>query len=142
MNGHRHRAAILGIVASLTLVVSGCAKPSGTHEGIVVFDDGAPVQSGSVEFRSLADSSRYASRIASDGSFALTDQDGEFGCPPGDYEVVVVQIVLTEDLAAEDHEHGQTVPRRYADYYTSGLRATNPEESDVPIRITLEIGAP
>ncbi|EMI20679.1 hypothetical protein RMSM_02397 [Rhodopirellula maiorica SM1] len=102
------------------------------------FSDNSPVQSGSVEFRSLADGSRYASRIAGDGSFTLTNLDGDVGCPPGDYEVVVVQIVLTEDLAAETHQHGRTVPRRYADYYTSGLRATNPEDSDTLLTITLD----
>ncbi|TWT84560.1 hypothetical protein CA13_60400 [Planctomycetes bacterium CA13] len=129
---------MLGLVTLLAVLVSGCAKPSGSHKGIVLFDDGTSVQSGSVEFRSLADGSRYASRIAADGSFALTDQDGEIVCPPGEYEVVVVQIVLTEDLAAEAHEHGRTVPRRYADYYTSGLRVTTPQQSDSPIRVTLE----
>ncbi|MGB7329091.1 MAG: carboxypeptidase regulatory-like domain-containing protein [Rubripirellula sp.] len=128
------------MVASLAFLLCGCSNPAGNHDGVVAFDDGTPVQSGSIEFRSLADGSRYASRIASDGSFSLTDQDGEPACPPGDYEVVVVQIVVTEDLAAEDHQHGRTVPRRYADYYTSGLRATNAEnfDSDSPIRITLE----
>ncbi|KAA1261904.1 hypothetical protein LF1_44650 [Rubripirellula obstinata] len=129
---------IFGIAIALTILVSGCGSPVGTYEGRVLFDDGSPVQSGSVEFRSLADGSRYASRIAADGKFALTDQDGDVGCPPGDYEVVVVQIVLTEDLAAEAHDHGHTVPRRYADYYTSGLRVTNAKDSELPLSITLE----
>jgi hypothetical protein len=40
-------------------------------------------------------------------------------------------------LAADDHEHGRTVPRRYADYYTSGLRTTKPENVTTPITITL-----
>jgi hypothetical protein len=105
----------LTCIALLGVLASGCGQQSGVHNGFVRFSDGAPVQSGSVEFRSLGDGSRYASRIATDGSFRLTDQEGDFGCPPGDYEVVVVQIVLTEDLAAEDHDHGRTVPRRYAD---------------------------
>ena len=134
--------ALLGTVAFVAFWVSGCSKTSDNYKGMVVFEDGAPVESGSVEFRSLADGSRYASRIASNGSFALTNQEGALGCPPGDYEVVVVQIVLTEDLAAEDHDHGQTVPRRYADYYTSGLRVNNPEQSGSLLRITLEASDP
>ncbi|MGB7343437.1 MAG: carboxypeptidase regulatory-like domain-containing protein [Pirellulaceae bacterium] len=138
MTGRPIHNVILGVAALLACTIGGCAKPTSTHEGNVLFDDGTPVQSGSVEFRSLADGSLYASRIAPDGSFKLTNQDGDAGCPPGDYEVVVVQIVLTEDLAAEDHEHGRTVPRRYADYYTSGLRATSAAKSDTPLRITLE----
>ncbi|WP_372717075.1 carboxypeptidase regulatory-like domain-containing protein [Novipirellula sp.] len=120
------------------MLLTGCGSSSGSYQGTVQFDDGSPVQSGSVEFRSLADGSRYASRIATDGSFSLADQEGRLGCPPGDYEVVVVQIVLTEDLAAEAHEHGRTVPRRFADYYTSGLRVTNDADSTSPLRITLQ----
>ncbi|MFK8110653.1 MAG: carboxypeptidase-like regulatory domain-containing protein [Rubripirellula sp.] len=133
------RSIALGCLTILILLISGCSKPIGSSKGIVRFDDGSPVQSGSIEFRSLADGSRYASRIASDGSFTLTDQDAQVRCPPGDYEVVVVQIVLTEDLAAEAHDHGHTVPRRYADYYTSGLRVTKPEKSDSPLQITLDL---
>ena len=105
--------------------------------GIVRFDDGQPVQSGSVEFRSLGDGLRFAGKISGDGSFELQDQDGTRSFPPGDYEVVVVQIVLTEDLAAESHQHGRTVPRQYADYYTSGLRVSNPADRTDPIVVQL-----
>lgn len=126
---------------ALTLLVSiGCTGATHSGSGVVQFDDRQPVQSGSIELRSLADGLRYASRIAGDGSFTLADQDGVVGCPPGDYEVVIVQIVLTEDLAAADHQHGRTVPRRYADYYTSGLRTTKADD-DALIRIVLETDA-
>ena len=30
--------------------------------------------------------------------------------------------MLTEDLALEAHTHGNTVPRRYADYYTRDIK--------------------
>ncbi len=138
MNCTRVRSIGFASLALFSLLLTGCGSSSGSYQGTVQFDDGSPVQSGSVEFRSLADGSRYASRIATDGSFSLADQEGRLGCPPGDYEVVVVQIVLTEDLAAEAHEHGRTVPRRFADYYTSGLRVTNDADSTSPLRITLQ----
>lgn len=124
-------------IALMSLLI-GCGDGGATSNGFVRFDDGQPVQSGSVEFRSIADGARYASRIGPDGSFTLTDQNGDPDCPPGEYEVVVVQIVLTEDLAAEAHEHGRTVPRRYADYYTSGLRSTKPENDSEPLLVTLQ----
>jgi hypothetical protein len=133
----RDQRVTWGIAALLLILVAGCSQIAGNYEGQVLFDDGSPVQSGSIEFRSLSDNARYASRISSDGSFKLTNQDGVLGCPPGEYEVVVVQIVLTEDLAAEDHQHGRTVPRKYADYYTSGLRATNADVPNTPIQITI-----
>ena len=103
-------------------VAIGCDSAIGPTSGRVHFSDGSPVQSGSIEFRSLDDKKRYASTISQDGTFRPEDREGNSGLPPGDYEVVVVQMVLTEDLAAELHNHGNTVPRRYADYYTSGLR--------------------
>ena len=124
------------IVASTFLSINGCGGSNDTSKGVVQFTDGEPVQSGSIEFRSLAGGLRYASRIAPNGAFTLADQKGVPRCPPGDYEVVVVQIVLTEDLAAADHTHGRTVPRRYADYYTSRLRTTKKESE--PLLIELE----
>ena len=57
--------------------------------------------------------------------------------PAGIYEVVAVKIVLTEDLAKNDHSHGHTVPRRYADYNTSGLQVTVVENQVKPIEIAI-----
>jgi len=124
----------LGII----LTVFGCARSGPPPRGIVRFDDGQPIQSGSVEFRSLDTGQRFAGRISSDGSFQLEDQNAVSAFPPGDYEVVVVQIVLTEDLAAEDHQHGRTVPRQYADYHTSNLRIVNAADRTDPIVVELK----
>ncbi len=118
--------------------MSGCGGDSLPATGIVRFSAQEPVQSGSIEFRSRLGGLRYASRIGSDGSFLLTDQDGEASFPPGEYEVVVVQIVLTEDLAADAHHHGRTVPRRYADYYTTDLHFSNAVNRTEPILIELK----
>ncbi len=117
--------------------ILGCGSQNGTAAGVIRFADGKPVQSGSVEFRSLADGSRYGGRIASDGTFTLTDKDGIMRCPPGKYEIVVVQIVLTEDLALDAHTHGGTVPRRYADYYTSDLQITKSADDTAPMVIAI-----
>lgn len=133
------RSAFLVSIAATVLLCAGCNRSSGTYRGVVKFEDGSSVRSGSIEFRSLDDGSRYASRIASAGGFQLTDQEGDFGCPPGEYEVVVVQIVWAEDLPADAHEHGHTVPRRYADYYTSDLRVVVPEQFDELLSVELEI---
>lgn len=105
--------------------------------GVVRFTDGEPVRSGSIEFRSLDNGDRFAGRITDDGRFDLYDSNARAAFPPGDYEVVVVQIVVTEHLAAELHQHGRTVPRRYADYYTSGLRVANSADRTDPITIEL-----
>ncbi|QDS89099.1 hypothetical protein EC9_32960 [Rosistilla ulvae] len=126
-------------IGCLLLVASiGCGPPIGPTSGIVRFDAGEPVRSGSIEFRRLSDKERFASRISPEGEFQPANQAGEIGLPPGSYEVVVVQIVLTEDLAKSVHAHGNTVPRRYADYYTSGLSVEVAEAQTEPIELILE----
>lgn len=135
-------STIVGVLlCCASLGVVGCGKAALPSLGKVQFTDGEPVRSGSIEFRNLSDRSSYASRIAVDGGFTLIDKDGIATLPAGDYEVVVVQIVLTEDLAAEAHEHGRTVPRRYADYYTSGLEFSSQADRKSPIMIELEFDA-
>lgn len=126
------------LLSSLCFLVNGCARPV-CNTGVVSFDDGQYVRSGSIEFRSLSDQGRFASRIDGQGGFALLNQAGEPACPPGEYEVVVVQIVLTEDLAASAHSHGRTVPRRFADYYTSGLRVSVPAQPLPALQVRLPL---
>lgn len=127
-----------GVLLLMMVLCVGCGSSLLNGKGRVRFSDGEPVQSGSIEFRSQADASRYASRIDSQGRFNLLNQDGDRGIKPGTYDVVVVQVVLTEDLALDQHSHGRTVPRRYADYYTSGLRASVAPESSELIEVILE----
>jgi len=126
------------VILLACLLVCGCSEPI-QNLGSVRFEDGQPVQAGSIEFRSLADGTRYASRINEEGGFELLDADGEAACSPGEYEVVVVQMVLTEDLAANQHSHGRTVPRRFADYYTSGLRASVSGSASDLIKVELPL---
>ncbi|MEM6471819.1 MAG: carboxypeptidase regulatory-like domain-containing protein [Planctomycetota bacterium] len=132
------RTLLLSVFACLLFSTPGCSGSTGPTTGVVRFVNGSPVRAGSIEFRRLSDSARYASRIASNGSFQPESENGTLGLPPGEYEVVVVQIVLTEDLAKVAHTHGSTVPRRYADYYTSGLRYEVKPGDQAEISISLE----
>ncbi|MCS7469475.1 carboxypeptidase regulatory-like domain-containing protein [Stieleria sp. ICT_E10.1] len=132
------RAVLFAMGALYVAMCVGCDSFVGPTSGVVRFDDGTPVSSGSIEFRRLTDKERFASRITPEGAFQPANQDGEIGLPPGPYEVVVVQIVLTEDLAKEAHSHGNTVPRRYADYYTSGLKVDIDDGQTDPVEIVLQ----
>lgn len=132
------KAILVSLFAVTFMPLVGCGGTVGPTSGTVRFVDGTPVMSGSIEFRRLADERRFASRISPEGSFEPKSRDGDVGLPPGTYEVVVVQIVLTEDLAKEAHAHGTTVPRRYADYYTSGLKVEIASDRTDPVMIVLE----
>ena len=126
------------LLLSLLACIAGCGSPTGPTSGIVRFDDGSPVRSGSIELRRRDDKERFSSRISTEGAFQPANEDGEIGLPPGSYDVVVVQIVLTEDLALEAHTHGGTVPRRYADYYTSDLEVEVADGQVEPIEIVVQ----
>ncbi|HBP83039.1 MAG TPA: hypothetical protein DD662_11070 [Planctomycetaceae bacterium] len=101
------------------------------------FQNGSCLTSGSIEFRNITDGTCFASRVNNRGVFHPTNINGKIGLPVGTYEVVIVQIVLTEDLAKRDHSHGHTVPRRYADYSTSGLQVTVIDNQTKPIEIAI-----
>jgi hypothetical protein len=127
----------LALVLCSLMFVAGCSSNQHLGNGIVRFSDGEPVKSGTVEFRGLENGDRYASRIDEQGQFQLVNGNGLATIPDGDYEVVVVQIVLTEDLALAQHQHGRTVPRRFADYYTSEIRVSVDHEQPDPIHIVI-----
>ena len=135
-----HLLPIIIIFSLLIMPLVGCGdNVIGPVQGIVEFSDGSPVTSGSIEFRNRSTGLRFNSRIDAEGSFAPESSEGDLGLPPGTYEIVVVQIVLTEDLAIEDHSHGNTVPRRYADYYTSDLEVTVREGESQPFTVVIDI---
>ena len=90
------------------MAMTGCAYSIGPTKGIVRFQDGSCLTSGSIEFRNITDGTCFASRVNNRGVFHPTNINGKIGLPVGTYEVVIVQIVLTEDLAKKDHSHGHT----------------------------------
>ena len=124
-------------VAILAATLMGCQHSVGPKVGIVRFQDGSCLTSGSIEFRNIANGMCFASRVNNRGVFHPTNINQKIGLPVGTYEVVIVQIVLTEDLAKGDHSHGHTVPRRYADYSTSGLQVTVIDNQTKPIEIAI-----
>ena len=126
------------VLLSLFSTIIGCGGPTLLPAaGTVQFDDGSPVQTGVVEFRSTDGEYRGASKISNEGAFALETLDGQSGVPAGQYDVIVVQLVITEDLSLADHNHGKPVPRKYADYFTSGLKVdVTPENaSNLVVRV-------
>lgn len=130
------------VVGSVLAITTGCGGPTTVPvRGRVEFSDGQPVQTGRIEFRAVDAEWRAMSEIGPDGSFSLAMADGVAGLPPGDYDIIVVQLIITEDLALGDHGqggHGRSVPRRFADYYTSGLRATVTDGQPNDLRVTIE----
>ena len=125
------------MLIALYLFVIGCTEYSGVASSHVCFDDGSPLTSGAIEFRNVSDSSCFTSRITRQGVFQPANLSGIIGLPSETYQVVIVQIVLTEDLAKKEHSHGHTVPRRYADYHSSDLEVTVMDHQTNSIKIII-----
>ena len=129
----------IGLVLALCISTIGCGGPTiYPVAGNVVFSDGEVVQNGKIEFRSTEGPWRAMGDLDTKGRFRLRTMEGDDGLPAGTYDVVVLQIIMTEDLSISQHNHGRPVPARYADYFTSGLRTTVSADNSEAITITIE----
>ena len=132
------RSNVLGWICGVSLFVAtvGCDGVALLPvKGRVVFSDGEPVRTGRIEYNASGSPHRAMGVIDDTGYFELMTADGEKGLPAGEYDVIVVQLVITEDLSLADHDHGRAVPIKYADYTTSDLKALvsdgNAEEQQI-----------
>jgi hypothetical protein len=109
-----------GLLA-LVVALPGCGSGRATVTGTVRYDDGSPVEAGSVVGEATVDGKLVAVQgtIRKDGSFGWGgDREGD-GALPGKYKVIVVPVSLSEYQLAQ----GQTtaVDSKYTRYDTSGL---------------------
>ena len=140
----------IGCCASVLLfaaLLCGCADsgvPTYPANGRVIFEDGSPVRTGNVECRSLEFGLNARGKIARDGSFTLGTYTADDGAVAGEHQVIVVQFIGSDSFVAEqelgpiEHDHGQPVALRFADYSTSGLKLTIDPDGDN--FITLVVG--
>ncbi len=125
-------------LALLLLLASGCGGSGHVPvAGRVLFDDGEAVRTGRIEFRARDQPVRGTGTIDAEGHFRLQTDDGKDGLPPGEYDAVIVQMVIVEQLSLAAHGHGRQVPRRYSDYYTSGLAVEVPQDGTTALTLTL-----
>lgn len=131
---------ILLCCASLFIGCGPRNPPTFPVQGRVQFEDGSVAEIGSVEFRSMTGSERMTARgkIEKDGSFTLSTFEPGDGALPGDHQVIVQQMVISEGLNAAHHQHGRRVPAKYSDYGQSGLNAHVQERETNPIVIQLD----
>ncbi|MHC4877762.1 MAG: carboxypeptidase regulatory-like domain-containing protein [Planctomycetota bacterium] len=129
-------------VSALLLLAGACGcsdsqVPTWPVSGKVVLEDGTPLETGTVEFASDDGIHTARGTVQSDGSFRLTTfRDGD-GAVAGAHDVVVIQLISTEDLPMHQHDHGPTIDPRFAHYDRSGLRFTVKPEDDNEFRIVV-----
>lgn len=76
---------------------------------------------GTIELRSIPAGTIARGKIAEDGGFEVSTFRAGDGAVAGKHQVVIQQLIITEHLDYKAHNHGRRVPRKFADYTTSGL---------------------
>jgi hypothetical protein len=132
----RSRMAMRWFVIFALTALTGCGdgRPERVPVAGVVLIDGQPLKAGNIKF--VPQNGRpSASKIAEDGSFALTCYDGNDGAILGTHRVQVSSNRIISDSKIE-----WFAPKEYADFRTSGIEV----EVDKPmedIKIELNWGA-
>jgi hypothetical protein len=107
-------------------LVAGCSNdrlPTYPVRGRVVFSDGEPVKTGTVEFQSVEHALNARGQIARDGTFRLGTYSSTDGAVSGTHRVIVIQFLAMDSTPEIQHDHGDPVDLRYASYDSSDLEA-------------------
>lgn len=128
-------------IGSLVLsLVFGCGEAQiETYPvtGTVVFDDGSPVRTGTVELFSPEHGLTATGRIREDGSFELGTYSSNDGACAGDHKVIVAQLIINDGTVKHSKDHGKPLDPVYASYNTSTLTATIKEQENNRLRINV-----
>lgn len=122
-------------------ILTGCSNdrlPTYAVQGQIVFLDGSPVRTGSIELKSLQHGVQARGDIASDGSFQLTTYEKNDGAVEGVHQCVVVQLVMVEELANFKPSTEGVVDPRFGSYSTSDLECRISNSDDNRIKLTVE----
>lgn len=128
--------AILRLVALLGLLcptMAGCGSDrvaTWQVQGTVTFDDGSPVQFGTIEFYNAQHDLSARGTIRPDGTFQLGTFQEADGAVAGTHEVIVVQLVMPSTLGSSPQSHGDHIDGRFADFASSQLSATVAEHDE------------
>lgn len=119
----------------------GCGSDQVTTypvKGRVVFQDGSPVRTGTVELESKDFGTTATGAINHDGTFVLGTYTPNDGAAEGKHNAIVVQIIINDGSVKHTVDHGRAVPPRYGDYDTSPLTVTVQPIEDNQIALTLD----
>ncbi|MEZ6129778.1 MAG: carboxypeptidase regulatory-like domain-containing protein [Planctomycetaceae bacterium] len=123
------------------LCVVGCGSDQvATYPvtGRVVFLDGSPVRTGTVELESKQFGTTATGSINQDGTFVLGTYTPNDGAAEGEHNAIVVQMIINDGSIRHTVDHGNPVPPSYGDYDTSPLTVSVQPIEQNEIVLTLE----
>ena len=118
--------ARIALTALISICCIGCSTRLQTYPvaGKVQFKTGGVVHVGTVELKSVEHGLQARGEIGPDGDFTLTTFDDGDGAVAGKHKCVIVQFVMTEDVASHRPSMIGVIDRKYASYTTSDLLVT------------------
>ena len=105
--------------------------------GTVVFEDGSPVRTGTVELSSVDHELTATGKIAEDGSFVLGTYQSDDGACQGNHRVIVMQMIINDGTVNHTKDHGKPVDPMYASYGSSPLTATVTAQDGSMLKLTV-----
>jgi len=132
------RAARLGCV--VLLLCCGCSSnqlKTYPVQGEVVFADGSPVKTGTVETKSVEHGVQATGSISTDGTFSLTTYQANDGVVAGQHRCVVVQFIPIEDIPNYRPSTLGVVHRKHSMYATSDLSFTVKPGAENRVRLVV-----
>lgn len=105
--------------------------------GTIVFDDGSPVRTGTVELSSVDHKLTATGKIGDDGSFILGTYNSNDGACAGNHRVIVMQMIINDGTVKHSKDHGQAVDPIFAAYNTSPLNVSVNRENGNTLKLTV-----
>jgi hypothetical protein len=121
----------------LLALASGCGSGRATVTGRVTYEDGTPVEAGTVIGEAVVDGkpTGVQGNIARDGTFSWGSARPGEGALPGNYRVVVMPRALGDSELAEGKV--PDVDSKFTKYETSGITfEVKPGKNDLAITVT------
>ena len=130
------RSAAL-ILVCLTTVAGGCTGGRYKVVGTVKYEDGTPVEAGTVIGEAIVDGKPVSvqGNVAKDGSFSMGSAKPGDGVLPGTYRIAV----MPPSLSDADQAAGKlpAIDGKYGQFETSGITLNvKPERNDLNITVS------
>ena len=131
------RYSIHFLILSLVFGCSESQIETYPVSGTVLFDNGSPVRTGTIEMFSPEHSLTATGRIREDGSFELGTYSSNDGACAGDHRVIVTQLIINDGTVKHSKDHGLPVDPVFASYNTSTLTATIKEHENNILKLNV-----
>lgn len=131
----------IGLLLLLIAAMTGCNQRPPTFEvhGMVVFPDGKPLTSGSVEFEALNQKKPITatSEIAKDGTFQLGTFELKDGAVEGEHRVAVISdFEIGTGIERPEELPPERLDAKYRDFKTSGLKfVIKPQRNNILVEV-------